>query len=66
MRLPGGGRIAHLAKGDVDMEAGFAFRDTGLEEPARDPERSGLVLLVASAHPECTCPDDCERDHPNE
>ena len=48
------------------MEAGFAFRDTGLEEPARDPGRSGLVLLVASPYPECTCPDDCERDHPNE
>ncbi len=49
------------------MDAGLAIRDITLDHPEADGAgRPGFVLLVASAHPECTCPDDCERDHPNE
>jgi hypothetical protein len=49
------------------MDAALAIRETGPNRPDPDrARRTGLVLLVASAYPECTCPDDCDRDHPNE
>lgn len=51
------------------MDAGLAHRTTESIRPLDaqpSVRRTGLVLLVASAYPECTCPEDCERDHPNE
>jgi len=51
------------------MDAGLATRTSdprSSSDASPSARRTGLVLLVASAYPECTCPDDCERDHPNE
>ncbi len=47
------------------MEARLAFNSDPIDAQPTE-RRTGLVLLVASAYPECNCPDDCDRDHPNE
>jgi hypothetical protein len=49
------------------MNAIPAYREE--RHPAKDATkggRTGLLVLVASAYSECTCPDDCDRDHENE
>jgi hypothetical protein len=56
------------------MSAGARYED-GLPGPAvaglfgqaaEAARRSGFLAVTGATLPECTCPQDCERDHANE
>ena len=54
-----------LAPEIADLRAGVPVV-AGLDEAAADVARPAGLVLVPAREDACTCPHDCQRDHPNE